>query len=224
MSKSDRTAVVTGAGRGLGRHLTLELLRRGWRVFATVREGSAHDLPQEKMLTVQLLDQADPESIAEFSIRIKELRLDLLLINAAIRGDTRGLAGFDAQDFLQVMATNVAGPLLLVQHLINQIPASGKIAFISSRAGSMAQGADPDGDYAYCASKAALNRMMVKLADDYGQTFLALHPGWLRTDMGGAEAPVDPAASASALLALIDRATHEDSGCFRAWDGTNVAW
>lgn len=224
MSKSVKRALVTGAGRGLGRHLTQGLLDRGWQVLACQRDQHDEGPPQHPALTVLQLEQGNADSIRALARAVAEHSLDLLLINAAVRGDTGGLPGFSASDFLDVMAINVAGPMLLVQSLIAQMPNSGKIAFISSRAGSIAEGADPDGDYSYCASKAALNRLMVKLADDYPQTFLALHPGWLRTDMGGLDAELDPAVSADALLDLIERARSADSGTFRAWNGESVRW
>lgn len=224
MSKNARRALVTGAGRGLGRHLTQGLLDRGWQVLACQRDRQEQGPRRHPALTVLPLDQGDPVSICELARAVAEQPLDLLLINAAVRGDTYGLPGFSAHDFLDVMAINVAGPMLLVQSLIAKMPTSGKIAFISSRAGSLAEGADPDGDYSYCASKAALNRLMVKLADDYPQVFLALHPGWLKTDMGGPGAELDPVVSADALLALIEKATCSDSGTFRAWNGETVGW
>lgn len=224
MSKSVKRALVTGAGRGLGWHLAQGLLGRGWQVLACQRGPLEHGLAQHPALTILKLDQGRPDSICELARAVAEQPLDLLLINAAVRGDTGGLPDFTASDFLEVMATNVAGPMLLVQRLIAQMSASGKIAFISSRAGSISEGTDPDGDYSYCASKAALNRLIVKLADDYPQIFLALHPGWLKTDMGGADAELDPAVSADALLELIELATFADSGTFRAWNGDRVRW
>ncbi len=224
MSKSAKRALVTGAGRGLGWHLTQGLLGRGWQVLACWRDPPEQGQAQHPALTVLPLDQGNPASICALARAVAAQPLDLLLINAAIRGNTGGLPDFSASDFLEVMTINVAGPMLLVQNLIAQMPNSGKIAFISSRAGSIAEGADPDGDYSYCASKAALNRLIVKLADDYPQIFLALHPGWLKTDMGGLDAELDPAVSADALLELIEKATYAESGTFRAWNGESVRW
>ena len=225
MSSSARTALVTGAGRGLGRALCDVLLAEGWQVIACVRApGGTHSKADDPRLQFEILDQGDPASIAALAGRLSGLRLDLIVHNAAIRGDTGGLAGATMDDFLSVMQTNVAGPLLLTQALLGQVVPAGCVAFISSRAGSMAEGHDPDGDYAYCASKAALNRLVVKLADDHPQIFLALHPGWVRTDMGGPGAKITPAASAAALLALIGAAGPEDSGTFRAHDGAPIRW
>jgi NAD(P)-dependent dehydrogenase (short-subunit alcohol dehydrogenase family) len=88
------------------------------------------------------------------------------------------------------------------------------LAFISSRAGSFTEGHDPDGDYAYCLSKAALNRAVAKLADDLPFRVLALHPGWLRTDMGGDEAPDDPETAAARILSLLANPKGPQTGSF----------
>ena len=217
-----RRALVTGAGRGLGRALTRQLVAAGWEVLAAVRDPGRADLPEAAQ--VLPLDQSDPQSIRTLAARLKGVGINLILHNAAIRGDTGGLASFSQDDFLQVMAVNVAGPLLLTQALMANLRPGAKVAFISSRAGSMAEGADLDGDYAYCCSKAALNRALVKLSGDFPQTFLGIHPGWVRTEMGGAEADLQPDVSAAGILAQITAATAADSGSFRAWDGAKVDW
>lgn len=224
MSRNAKTALVTGAGRGLGRALCLELLAQGWHVIACVRDPGTARLPPAPGLSVERFDQADSTSLAALAARLSGKRLDLLLHNAAIRGDTGGLRGLTADDFLSVMRVNVLGPLLLTQALIGRMGNDGRIAFVSSRAGSMAEGHDPDGDYAYCASKAALNRMVVKLAADHPQIFLALHPGWVKTDMGGTMAQMTAEDSARALIARIGQSGHADSGTFRSYDGHSIGW
>ena len=151
--------------------------------------------------------------------------MDLLINNAALRGATGGLAQIEPDDFAQVMATNVLGPLLVARALLPNLRAGrGVVANISSRAGSMAEGRDPDGDYAYRCSKAALNMATVTLADETGLTVLSVHPGWIQTDMGGPDAELAPAASARSLLDWLLTAGPADSGSFRTYDGIPVAW
>lgn len=224
MSSNGKTALVTGAGRGLGLALCSVLLGRGWQVIACVRDPERVLPPPAPGLRIERLDLTDPPSVQSLAERLAGLHLDLVLHNAAIRGDTGGLSSLESVDFMEVMKVNVAGPMLLTRALMGQVPAAGCMAFVSSRAGSMAEGHDPDGDYAYCASKAALNRMVVKLAADYPQVFLALHPGWVKTDMGGEMAEVTPAESAEALITLIEHSSRAESGGFRAYNGATIAW
>lgn len=222
MSRGGRTALVTGAGRGLGRALVAGLATGGWRVTATARDPAATVPGAARVLAH---DQALPASVEALGRAMAGEGLDLLVLNAAIRGDTGGIPGLTQPDLLEVLAVNLAGPLLLFRALLPCLRPGAKVAFISSTSGSMAEGHDPDGDYAYCCSKAALNRSAVKLADDFpGLVFLALHPGWVRTDMGGAGARLDAEASAAGLLRVIDAAGPADSGSFRAWDGRAIAW
>ncbi len=119
------------------------------------------------------------------------------------------------------MRINVAGPLLLTRALLPALAPQATLAFLSSRAGSFAEGHDPDGDYAYCLSKAALNRAVAKLADDLPHRVLAIHPGWIATDMGGPQAPDDPMAAAKRIVGLL--ADPPASGSFTDTRGQPIA-
>lgn len=214
------TVLVTGASRGLGRALAGLYVAAGCRVIACMRQGG--DVP---------LDVADPASIAALGERLEGQSIDIVINNAAVRGDIGGLESLETDDFLEVMRINALAPLLLARALRPNLRAGGRkvLVNISSRAGSLAEGTldDEDGDYAYRCSKAALNMATVKLAQDFrrdGIAVISLHPGWVRTDMGGEEAAVDVAESAAGLKALIDATTLAESGSFRAYDGRTVAW
>ena len=223
------TALITGASRGLGLALARHYAGAGWQVIACIRADTLP--PNEDRLEWRRLDVASPASIKELAVGLAGTPLDLLINNAAIRGDTGGLPTLDADDFIEVMRVNTLAPLLMTRALLPNLRIGrGKIiANISSRAGSIAEGmiGDDDGDYAYRCSKAALNMASAKLALDLradGITVLALHPGWVRTDMGGTGAEVPVSNSAAALHGLIARAALADSGSFRAFDGKNIAW
>lgn len=222
-STADRgTVLITGAGRGLGAALAGLYATAGFRVIACTRQGSADAPP---------LDVADADSIAVLGQRLQGQPIDIAINNAAIRGDSGGLGSLSADDFLEVMRVNALAPLLIARALRPNLLAGGRkvLVNISSRAGSLAEGTldDDDGDYAYRCSKAAMNMATVKLAQDFrrdGIAVISLHPGWVRTDMGGEEATVEVAESAAGLKALIDATTLTDSGSFRAYDGRAMAW
>ncbi|MGB3812033.1 MAG: SDR family oxidoreductase [Shinella sp.] len=212
--------LITGASRGLGRAFADLYAAAGFRVIACLRQGAG-----------ETLDVSDAGSIAALGARLEGQPIDIVINNAAIRGDTGGLASLEAEDFLEVMRINALAPLLLARALWPNLVAGRRkvLVNISSRAGSLAEGTidDEDGDYAYRCSKAALNMATVKLAQDFqrdGIAVISLHPGWVRTDMGGAEASVDVAESAGGLKALIDAVTMAETGSFRAYDGRTVAW
>lgn len=222
-STADRgTVLITGASRGLGRTLAGLYAAAGLRVIACMRQASAG---------AEVLDVADEGSIAALGEKLGGLPIDIVINNAAIRGDTGGLDTLETGDFLEVMRINALAPLLVARALRPNLLAGRRkvLVNISSRAGSLAEGTidDEDGDYAYRCSKAALNMATVKLAQDFrcdGIAVVSLHPGWVRTDMGGTEAAVDVAESAAGLKALIDATTLAETGSFRAHDGRTVAW
>ena len=167
-------------------------------------------------------DQSNEASIRSAARAIRG-SVDQVIHNAAIRGDTGGLAALTADHLAEVMRINVAGPLLLTRALLPALAPKATLTFISSRAGSFTEGHDPDGDYAYCLSKAALNRAVAKLADDLLQRVLALHPGWIATDMGGPNAPDAPELAARRIIALLTRPDGPKTGSFTDAFGRTVA-
>jgi NAD(P)-dependent dehydrogenase (short-subunit alcohol dehydrogenase family) len=222
-----KTVLITGASRGLGAELTRIYAEDGWRVIACAR-GAVPQVDGRDRLT---LDVADPASIDALGRVLEGVAIDVLINNAAVRGDTGGLATLDAEAFLKVMRVNTLAPLLVTRALVTNLRAGERrvVANISSRAGSLAEGTldDDDGDYAYRCSKAALNMATVKLAQDLkddGISVLSLHPGWVQTDMGGSDAVVSVADSAAGLKAIIDQADLATSGSFRAYDRRRVSW
>lgn len=223
------TVLVTGASRGLGRVLADHFAEKGYRVIAAMR--SRADQPLASGIRAVPLDVEDPRSIDALAEILAGVPIDILINNAAIRGDTGGLSTLDPEDFLHVMRVNALAPLLLARALHPNLQAGRlkRIINISSRAGSLAEGTldDDEGDYAYRCSKAALNMAGVKLAQDFrrdGITVLSLHPGWVKTDMGGADAPLDPRVSVAGLIARIEEASLDQTGRFLRFDGQPIAW
>lgn len=223
------TVLVTGAGRGLGRELARQYAHAGWRVIACGRRLPAAGF--EPGIEFQPLDVADAASISDLAARLAGRPLDVLANNAAVRSRVAGLDRFEPEEFLDVLRINTLGPVLVTRALRANLRLGRMqvVANIGSRAGSMAEGLldDDDDDYAYRCSKAALNMATVQLAHDLasdGIAVLALHPGWVQTDMGGEEAVLPVENSARALRGIIAAATPALSGSFRAFDGRQVGW
>jgi NAD(P)-dependent dehydrogenase (short-subunit alcohol dehydrogenase family) len=223
---SSGAILIAGASRGLGLELVRQLSASGHHVIAASRT-----VPGERIAGVEhvSLDLASEESIAALSRELDGRAIDILVNNGAIAGDEGGLETLRSEDFMAVMRTNVLGPLLMAKCFMPHLMRGGRrvIANISSRVGSVSEGIIDEGNYAYCISKAALNMASAKLAFHYGSQgvcVLSLHPGWVQTDMGGAEATLDVSESASGLIRLITTANLSDSGSFRTYDGRVIGW
>jgi NAD(P)-dependent dehydrogenase (short-subunit alcohol dehydrogenase family) len=228
--------LITGTNRGLGLALVTAYLDRGDHVFAACRkppsavklQALAERCPDR--LTILSLDVADEASIGQAAKAIgsQTKRLDLLINNAGIfpRGTT--LSSIEVGTLLQTMHVNAIGPLMVARALVRLLEKSDHpvILNVSSDSGSLAL-KTTGGDYGYCASKAALNMLTRALAFDLqsrGIIVIALHPGWVRTDMGGRSAPLSPKNSALGILSLADRLTLSDCGRFLTWDGHELPW
>jgi NAD(P)-dependent dehydrogenase (short-subunit alcohol dehydrogenase family) len=231
------TWLITGANRGIGLGLASLVLKRGDHVFAGVRQpGRAESLAAQKdlhgdRLTILGLDVSDKASVAAAAAAVTG-PVDVLVNNAGIYGPRSGQSpGQDALDmdfdaFAEVLAVNTLGPLRVSQAFLPQIEAAkGKIITITSRMGSLA--GSHAGAVAYRASKAAVNKVMLGLADALrprGIPVLLVHPGWVRTDMGGGEADISVGDSVAGIAALAGQLDMSLSAQFRNHDGTPIAW
>ena len=227
--ESAGTVLITGARRGLGRELVRQYAAADWRVIACGRAFPTVGF--EENVQFQPLDVTDPVSIHALAGRLVGRSIDVLVNNAAVRSPAPGLEALEAATFLDVISANTLAPILMTKALLPNLRLAARaiVANISSRAGSMTEGLldDEDDDYAYRCSKAALNMATVQLARDLKAeriAVLALHPGWVRTDMGGTEAVLPAARSARGLCGIIDRASIKDSGSFLTFDGKPVGW
>ncbi len=225
--------LITGANRGLGLELVRQYLEDGATVMATVRNPTeAHDLLDlqartGQRLTLEPLDLLDGKAIDALAERLKDRSIDVLIHNAGYM--TRHDFGHSAwADFETHFRINSYATLRLAEAFAGHLARSTerKFATLSSLLGSLAAN-DSGGLYAYRASKAAANAILKSLAIDLrnrGVTVLALHPGWVRTRMGGANAPLDAPTSVAGLRQVIAKANLANSGAFLQWDGRTLPW
>lgn len=227
--------VITGANRGLGLALSQVYRGLGADVIAGCRTpSSAADLVATGA-EVHAFDQGSEGSIDAFVAAIGGRSVDVLINNAGIDATAVGVPSAErsvmelsGEAFLEVMRVNVVGPMLLTRALITNLAATcGRVVNISSQVGSMEVAQRIGRDVSYNSSKAALNMVTIKLAQAFkpvGVAVVAMHPGYLRTDMGGPSADLDPADAAARIADTIATLTLDNSATFIRWDGTVHPW
>ncbi len=222
------TYVVTACNRGLGLEFARQLEARGNRVIATCR--NPNDAPELGQLGVDVhqLDVSDAAGVERFAAALAGEPIDVLINNAGVGVRSRPLESVDFDEMMHFFAVNSVAPLRLATALLPQLRAGdGKtIINLTSRMGSIADNSS-GAAYAYRASKAALNIETRSLAVDLraeGFVCVVLHPGWVETDMGGANAPVPVADSIKGMLDVIDGLEAGDSGEFFDFSGERVPW
>ena len=231
-----RNCLISGANRGIGLEFTRQLLARGEHVIAACRHpGKATALnalagEHPGRLHVLPLDVADPKSRAslvhDLPLVLGDDRLDLLVNNAGVLHSGERFGHVEAAILEDSFRTNAIGPFLLAQALAPLLNDGAHIANLSSVMASIAS----RGEFrspSYCASKAAQNMLTVQLAQAVaarGIVVLALHPGWVQTEMGGEHATVPTADAVRGLLQVVDGATPAQSGSFLDWRGGALPW
>ncbi|MEP6967803.1 MAG: SDR family oxidoreductase [Pseudomonadota bacterium] len=225
-------ALIVGASRGIGLGLAREFSSRGWAVTATAR-GAAPELAELAdasggELRVETVDTADVASGEALRERLKDETFDLVLINAGVGGPAGKNPRTVSHDaFTDLFVTNALGPVRLAELLAKTIrPRTGVVGFMTSQLGSIANNTT-GGIELYRASKAALNSLVRSFAarhKDKGLAVLALHPGWVRTDMGGAHAAIDVETSARGLADVVERARDDRRDGFFDYKGDALPW
>lgn len=219
-------ALIIGASRGIGREFVRQLLAAGWRVYATARDEPAlADLHAAGAVPLKV-DVTRPESMAALGWQLDGVELDLAVYVAGVAGPLTGADASPTQaEFDRVMHTNVLGAMQVVPLIAPMVEAaSGKFLFISSELGSIGE-AGSSYAWVYRASKAALNMAVRAACFDYPKAlFAAMSPGWVRTEMGGENAPLTVEESVNSMLAAADRLGHADSGSFFSHTGVRLPW
>ena len=226
----DRCVLIIGASRGLGLALAQEYLRRGWQVIATVRGEGGGELrllaAGDHRLRVEQLDMTVPDELTALRERLSGSRVDLLFVNAAVtKGDVE-IAAVTTEAFCEVMITNALSPMRVIEKLQDLVPATGTIAVMSSRQGSISQNTN-GGHEVYRASKSALNQLMRSYAArhrDDPRTLLLVAPGWVQTELGGPAAPLTIDQSIPGVVDTVTAAAGFGGLHYLDYQNRTVAW
>lgn len=219
------TALIIGATRGIGLELVRQYTADGWRVIATARDEAG--LAQLQGLGAQALrvDVANPVSVTSLAWLLDGEKLDLALYVAGVM-DRAGASTPPTQDaFDRVMHTNVMGAMMAIPQIAPMVEeAGGVLACISSVMGSL-QGTRSSDAALYRISKAALNMVVRTSQAAYPRARLvAMHPGWVQTEMGGANATLTPEQAVTRMRHTLAHLTPEQVGQFLSYDGSTIAW
>jgi NAD(P)-dependent dehydrogenase (short-subunit alcohol dehydrogenase family) len=229
------SALITGANRGLGLEFARQYLADGWQVFATCRDpASASALRplaenSEGKLRILAMDITDPVSIHAAATEIDGEAIDLLLNNAGIIGPREQTIGnMDYNAWAKVLAVNTMGPMRISEAFVEHVARSDckLIVTLTSGMGSITDNTS-GGSIVYRSSKAAVNMVTRSLAIDFaprGITCVVVNPGWVRTDMGGPTATLEPSESISRMRRLIATLGPEQSGKFFNHTGREYPW
>lgn len=231
------TILITGANRGLGLEFARQYAVDGWNVIATARSTASSDALKElakgKNVSLKTLDVSSEESTRQLAKELKGVPIDILLLNSAIfTRDGSKLGELNYAGWRESFETNVLGAARVAEALLENVAGSTKkqIVAISSGMGSVQDLGKTIGfgaAYQYRTSKTALNMAMSLLAKDVeprGISVVILSPGWVQTDMGGANAALTPEQSIRGMRQVLSRSPKELAGKFMSYDGTTWAW
>ena len=226
--------VITGANRGLGLGFVKNYLGKNVDVVSTTRDlKSSKELLALKekfpnnleIFELDLLKESAGETLANF---LGERPIDILINNAGVGSTNQYFEAVSPKPWLEVLKVNLIAPLMITQSIINNVKKGSdkKIYFLSSQLGSIGDNAS-GGMYIYRSSKTGLNQVVKSLSVDLkpqGITVVSLHPGWVKTDMGGPNAPVSIDESIEGMMQVIDSTDIRDTGRFLNYDGKELPW
>jgi len=222
------SVLITGANRGLGLEFARQYAADGWQVIGTARKPD--DAVELKALRVRTmpLDVTSQQSVDALAEALDGHSIDLLINNAGIFPRVSTIADINIDDYSRTLAVNLLGPVRVTRALLPNLQGSElkTVINITSQLGSI--GLNTSGNfYGYRESKAGLNMFSRTLAKELagdGFTVVTLHPGWVRTDMGGANAPLTPEKSVSMMRSVIDGLTPVANGTYLSYKGEEVPW
>jgi len=227
--------LITGTNRGIGLEMVKVAVKNQWRVFACCRNPhEANKLTEVArmsggLVSVHAMDVSDVAQIQAVAYELRNESIDMLINNAGVYGPkhTR-FEDVTEQDWIETFRINSIAPLVVSQHFVNHVAMSQKklIACVSSKMGSMADNGS-GGSYIYRSTKAALNAVVKSMSIDLAEkniTCVILHPGWVKTDMGGSYAEITTRESVLQMFNTLEKCTINDAGSFYEIDGSIIPW
>lgn len=224
------TVLITGAGRGIGLELTKQYAADGDDVIACVRDpSSAKDLAAlGDRVEVRQLDPGDPSSIEAAASAIGDKPIAVVINNAgAMGGMQQSLNDLDLDALVETFKVNAIGPLLVARAFKSNLAAAGEGKLMTVTSQLAASTWPMGGMYGYSTSKAAVNKAMQALTIDWKDEPIVvamIHPGWVKTGMGGPNADITPEESATGIRQVVADLTKADSGKFYKWNGEIHPW
>jgi NAD(P)-dependent dehydrogenase (short-subunit alcohol dehydrogenase family) len=225
--------LITGANRGIGFELARLYAEGGDNVVAFCRSPqSAQELYELAKraggrLSVRPMDVGDENSIRAAADAVGERPIDVLINNAGIRGgNNQSLEHTDTADWLEAFKVMTIGPFRVVQAFLKNLSVAENPKVVTITSQLAATTWPTGGFYSYASTKAAVNRVMLGLARDLKDQVIVtlIHPGWVKTDMGGASADITPQESAAGIRNVIASLSKADSGKFYKWNGDIHPW
>jgi len=226
------TVLITGANRGIGLELCKQFLAAGNSVIATCRENADSSqlraLESAPSLSIYPLEVTDAKSVNQLVDQLDGKTIDVLINNAGVFGGSRqSVDDMDYAAWQTSLEVNTLAPFRLVVSLRKNLQLSSRprVVTLSSQMGSL--NSNETGTIAYRSSKAAVNKVMQVLANEFGEYGIIVcpvHPGWVRTDMGGSQADLSVEECGAGLFNLIDSLTMQQSGRFWTWEAKEIAW
>ena len=226
--------LITGCNRGIGLELCRQYALSGWHVHACCRKpDSAAELQQlaseQNKINIHALDVSDTQQIKDLSNHLDSVPIDILFNNAGVYGQGDAYFGnTDEEKWIECFRINTISPLKMMENFVSHIAASEQkiIATMSSKMGSMDDNGS-GGSYVYRSSKAAINAVMVSASIDLSPQNIKvaiLHPGWVKTDMGGPNAEISTEQSVTQIKHILSNLTADTSGRFFDIDGSIIPW
>ena len=226
--------LITGANRGLGLGFVKKYIEKNVHIMCTTRDisGSKELLAYKEkypdnieIFELDLLKDNAAVTLANFT---KDKPIDILVNNAGVGSSNQHFQAVSSNPWLEVLKVNLIAPLMITQAVIENVKKSSakKIYFLSSQLGSIADNKS-GGMYIYRSSKTGLNQVVKSLSIDlkaYGITVVSLHPGWVKTDMGGPNAPVSIDESVEGMIRVIGTTDIKETGKFLNYDGRELPW